>query len=78
MGYVVEVQGVGDPQDHYCRNALVFDSKETAEAYGFDLQCRWMGMDDYRIKEVDEPVNRKGIKQEDGTLKIEIIEPTTV
>jgi len=47
----VEVDG------QFSRNALVFATKEEAEASAKDLFNRWMLTTDWRAVEVDEPVN---------------------
>jgi hypothetical protein len=41
----------------WSRNALVFATKEEAEASAFNLFSRWMLTEDHRAVEVDEPVN---------------------
>lgn len=45
--FVVEVQGVGETS--WTRNGLSFASVEQADAWGFDLMCRWFGAEDYRV-----------------------------
>jgi hypothetical protein len=44
-------------QGKWCRNSLVFATKEEAEASAFSLFSRWMLTEDHRAVEVDEPVN---------------------
>ena len=56
MSYKVEVHGVNDPADHYVSNLLRFETKEEANDYGWDLYCRWSGMDAYRVVPSDDPV----------------------
>jgi hypothetical protein len=41
----------------WSRNALVFATKEEAEANAKDLMMRWFAVQDSRAVEVDEPVN---------------------
>lgn len=41
----------------WCRNGLVFATKEEADAQGHDLLMRWFVPTDHRSVEVDEPVN---------------------
>jgi len=39
----------------WCRNALVFATREEAEQNASDLMWRWMNVQDSRAVEVDEP-----------------------
>ena len=49
MKYIAEVKVVGD--DKWYGNALVFDSREKAEAYAKDLFSRWSSTTDWRVIE---------------------------
>ena len=48
--YKVEVQVGNDPK--WYSNALKFDTKELAQAYGKDLTSRWLATKDFRVVEV--------------------------
>ncbi len=54
MSYKVVVTAIGEATPSY--NALRFETSEEADGYGYDLMCRWFGMDSYKIEESDEPV----------------------
>jgi len=55
MSWKPEVKIGSDPK--WCANALVFATKEEAEASAKDLMYRWMAVTDYRAAESDHPVN---------------------
>ena len=55
-GWAYEVTTAGD-RGTYSRNALVFATKEAADAYGLDLTMRWTAVIDGRAIEVDEVPN---------------------
>lgn len=50
----------------WCGNALRFATREEAEAQVRDLSYRWMGMEDWRVVESDDPVNYAYV---DGQLR---------
>jgi hypothetical protein len=50
-------------------NALVFASREEAEANARNLMGRWLLVTDYRVDEIDAPVNYKWI--DGGLVRIE-------
>ena len=52
MIYKVEVKVAGD--EKWYSNAMRFDNKERAEAYGVDLFSRWTQTIEYRVVEAKE------------------------
>lgn len=56
MSYKVEVKTVNDST--WTGNGLYFETYSLADNYGFDLSCRWFAVEEYRVVESDQPVNR--------------------
>ena len=56
MSYKPEIQTAGDP-GRWSGNALRFATQAEAEAYAFDLQCRWTAVSATRVIESPDPVN---------------------
>ena len=54
--YKVEVLATGEK--NYSGNGLRFATKEQAEEYALDLMGRWTAVEQYRVLESEEPVNR--------------------
>lgn len=46
----------------WCRNGLVFATREEAEANAKDLMGRWINVDDTRAVEVDDKVNYRWVE----------------
>lgn len=44
------------PSDPPATNALRFATRAEADAWGFDLLCRWTAPESYEIRESDDPV----------------------
>ena len=56
QSYIVEVtDGSG-----YAHNGLRFPSWESADNWAFDLMCRWLAAQDYRIVESNDAPNYEG------------------
>jgi hypothetical protein len=51
----VEVLGVGEKT--WVSNGLRFATQEEAQDSGFELSCRWFGMEDFRTAESEDAVN---------------------
>jgi hypothetical protein len=54
MAFQAEFKEIGGQK--FYTNALVFATEKEAEAYARDLFSRWMGVDEWRVVEVDKPV----------------------
>ncbi len=57
MSWKPEVQIIGEPDDKWSRNGLVFATREEAEASARNLMSRWFMVWDTRATESDEAVN---------------------
>jgi hypothetical protein len=55
MSFKVSVRAVGE--NSFCQNGVAFATYEEADKSGSFLLCRWMGADEYKVIESDEPVN---------------------
>lgn len=60
MSWKPEVQVAGEG-DKWCQNALVFATKEEAEANARDLMSRWLLVTACRAGESSDPVNYRWI-----------------
>jgi hypothetical protein len=56
VSYMVEV--IADSSGTWCGNGLRFATAAEADAYGFDLACRWTAVSDFRVVPSQDPVNR--------------------
>jgi hypothetical protein len=56
MSWKVEV--IADGSGQWCGNQLRFASEAEADAYGYDLACRWTLVRNIRSVESDDPVNQ--------------------
>jgi hypothetical protein len=56
MSFKAEVTTAGDGGE-YTANGLRFAARGEAEAYAFDLACRWTAVEDWRVVEAPEAVN---------------------
>jgi len=70
MSWKPEVKTVND--DKWYGNALVFATKEEAEANVFDLSCRWMLVTDTRVVESNDPVNYAWVDGRLAAVKSEV------
>ena len=57
MSFKLEVHGCGDPAGAWTSNALRFETRTEAEAYGANLGRRWFGFDASQVTPSDDPVN---------------------
>ena len=68
MSWMYEIKVYGDPK--FYRNSVVFATKEEAEKAGYNKFFNWFSADEYRVVEVDEPVNYKWVDGE-GLVSVE-------
>jgi len=72
MSWKFEVHGCGDPEGHFTSNSLRFETREEAQTYGDDLGMRWMGFDESRVVESDEPVTHIMVRGNQGVRMLPV------
>jgi hypothetical protein len=68
MSWKYEIKVCGDPK--FYQNSVVLATKEEAEKAGRNKHWNWTQAEEYRVVEVDEPVNYKWVDGE-GIVSVE-------